>query len=72
LDLSDPGYAVSVREGTIVDSLLILVSFAAASFSFACAVIALFQDRDPLAAAFATGGLWLSVWLFARGMQEPS
>ena len=60
-----------MREGTIVDSFLILVAFAAASFSFSCAVVALFQDRELLAAIFAGGGVWLSVWLFARGMLEP-
>jgi hypothetical protein len=61
-----------MREVTIFDSLLIVVSFAAASFSFACAVIAFFQDRESIAAAFAVGGVWLSVWLFARGMRESS
>jgi hypothetical protein len=63
---------VSVREGTLVDAMLILVAFAAASFSFSCGVIAFFQDRGPLAAAFAAGGVWLSVWLFARGSAEPA
>jgi len=67
-----PGYAVSVREGTIFDSLLIVVSFAAASFSFTCAVLAFFQDREPIGAAFVVGGVWLSVWLFARGLRESS
>jgi hypothetical protein len=61
-----------MREGTIFDSLLIVVSFAAASFSFTCAVIAFFQDREALFATFAVGGVWLSVWLFARGLRESS
>jgi hypothetical protein len=60
-----------MREGTIVDSFLILVAFAATSFSFSCAVVALFQDRELLATAFAIGGVWLSVWLFARATFEP-
>ncbi len=62
---------MNVREGTLFDALLILASFAAASFSFSCAAIAFFQDRGGLAAAFAVGGVWLSVWLFARASAEP-
>jgi hypothetical protein len=57
---------VHQREATVVDSFLILVAFAAATFSFSCAMAAFFQDRELLAATFGLGGVWLSVWLFAR------
>ena len=57
---------MGVREATVVDSFLILVAFAAASLSFSCAMVSFFQDRELLAATFGAGGVWLSVWLFAR------
>jgi hypothetical protein len=57
---------VHEREATVVDSFLILVAFAAAAFSFSCAMLAFLQDRELLAVTFGAGGIWLSVWLFAR------
>ena len=57
---------VRERQATVVDSFLILVAFAAAAFSFSCAMVAFFQDRELLAGTFGAGGVWLSVWLFAR------
>jgi hypothetical protein len=54
------------REATVVDSFLILIAFAAAALSFSCATMAFFQDRELLGTTFGAGGVWLSVWLFAR------
>ncbi len=58
------------RETTAADFLLVLVAFAAASASLACAMVVLFQDRESLAALFAVGGLGLALWCGARAVLE--